>query len=236
MRKLVFLFAAILVLVPLVAFAAAPAIGTYKTLYGQVLTGRATESMPADLAEGQIGNLVMAASYDGATLGTNWAVSCPQIASSPVLTYDDVDAYGYGQRIYRTDYTGGMLWLSGTGAWAGGDPYYTSSLSTFRIIATKQYEAGALVGVVSNINLRGPIDGYTSCFEMAISNAELVGYTPIGPQEPGLFPALKGPSDCQANGSHGTYWDVHDITLTLYGSCVVPTEKSTWGAIKTLYR
>lgn len=236
MRKLILLFAAVLVLAPVVAFAAAPAVGTYKTLYGQVLTGRATESMPADMAEGQIGNLVMAASYDGTTLGTNWAVSCPQIASAPVLTYDDVDEYGYGQRIYRTDYTGGVLWLSGTGAWAGGDAYYTSPLSTFRIIATKQYEAGVLVGVVSNINLRGPIDGYTSCFEMAISNAEFVGYTPVGTPVPGPFPAFKGPSDCNATGSHGTYWDVHDITLTLYGSCVVPTEKSTWGAIKTLYR
>ena len=93
---------------------------------------------------------------------------------------------------------------------------------------------GVLVGVVSSINLRGPIDGYTSCFEMAISNAELVGYTPY--PAPGVFPPFKGPSDCNADGSHGTYWDVHDITLTLYGSCVVPTEKSTWGAIKTLYR
>lgn len=236
MRKWILLFAAALIMVPVVASAAAPAVGTYKTLYGQILTGRATESMPADLAEGQLGNLIMAASWDGATLGTNWAVSCPQIGTAPVLTYDDVDEYGYGQRIYQTDYVGGQLWLSGTGAWAGGDPYYTSQLSTFRVIATKQYEAGVLVGVVSNINLRGPIDGYTSCFEMALSNAELVGYTPIGPQEPGLFPPLKGPSDCGVDGSHGTYWDVHDITLTLYGSCVVPTEKSTWGAIKTLYR
>ncbi len=234
MRKWILLFAAVLIVVPLVASAQAPLVGTYKTLYGQILTGRAVESMPADLAEGQIGNLIMAASWDGTTLGTNWAVNCPQIGSSPVLTYDDVDAYGYGQRIYQTDYVGGQLWLAGTGAWGGGDAFYTSQLSTFRIIATKQYEAGVLVGVVSSINLRGPIDGYTSCFEMAISNAELVGYTPY--PAPGVFPPFKGPSDCNADGSHGTYWDVHDITLTLYGSCVVPTEKSTWGAIKSLYR
>jgi hypothetical protein len=236
MRNLVLLFVALLIVVPVVASAAAPAVGTYKTLNGQVLTGRATESMPSDLptGEGALGNLIMAASWNGTTLGTNWAVSCPQIASAPVLTFDDVDEFGYGQRIWRTDYTGGRLWLSGTGAWAGGDPYYTSSLSTFRIIVTKQYAAGAIVGAVSNINLRGPIDGYSSCFEMAISNAELVGYTPY--PAPGIFPAIKGPSDCDATGSHATYWDVHDVTLTLYGSCVVPTEKSTWGAIKTLYR
>jgi len=235
MRRVILLFVA-LVLLAVPAFAGAPLVGTYKTLYGQVLPGRATESMPADLAEGQIGNLIMAASYDGTTLGTNWTVTCPQIGSAPVLTYDDVDEYGYGQRIYRTDYVGGKLWLSGTGAWAGGDKSYTSQLSAFRIIATKQYMAGQLVGIVSNINLRGPIDGYSSCFEMAISNAELVGYTPVGTSLNGPFPPFKGPVDCSADGSHGTYWDVHDITLTLYGGCVVPTDKSTWGAIKSLYR
>jgi len=237
MRRLLLMFVALALLtVPLVAHAGAPIVGTYKTLNGQVLPGRATESMPADFAEGQIGNMITAASYNGTTLGTNWTISCPQIASAPVLTYDDVDEYGYGQRIYRTDYSGGKLWLSGTGAWATASEAYTSSLTTFRVIATKQYEAGQLVGVVSNINIRGPIDRYTSCFDMAISNAELVGLTPNGPSISGPFPAFKGPSDCQADGSHGTYWDVHDITLTLYGTCVVPTEKSTWGAIKTLYR
>ncbi len=236
MRKWILLLAAICILVPVVASAQAPLPGSYKTLYGQILPGRATESMPADLAEGQIGNLIMAASYDGATLGTNWMVSCPQIGSSPLLTYDDVDEFGYGQRIYQTDYVGGQMWLSGTGAWAGGDPYYTSDVDYFRIIAFKQYEAGQLVGVVSSIKLRGDIDGYLGCFEMAISNAELVGYTPVGPQIPGPFPLFKGPSDCGVDGSHGTYWDVHDITLTLWGDCTVPTHKSTWGAIKTLYR
>ncbi len=218
------------------AYTNPPLPGTYKTLFGTILTGRATESMPCDLCEGQIGNLIMAESWNGTTLGTNWKISCPQIASLPVKTYDDVDVNGNGQQIYKTNYTGGLLWISGTGAWGGGDPDYTGPLTKFTVIATKQFAGGQLVGVVSNINLGGPIDHYGSCFEMAISNAELVGATPGPPAEPGPFPAFMGPSDCYVSGSHGTYWDVHDITFTIYGTCAVPTRPTTWGIIKTLYR
>ena len=238
MRNLFLLFAAVLILVPLVAGAGAPVVGTYNSSEGDLLSGRATESMPADGAEGQIGNMIMGASYDGATLGTNWTLSCPQIAQPPVLLYDGV-VNGTGQRIYRTDYTGGRLWLAGDGAWAGGDPYYTSTLSTFTVIATKQYVAGVLTGIKSTINLTGSIDGYTDCVEMAISNAEWVGYTPVGIFMSGItgdFPAFQGPSDCSLDGSHGTYWTVHDVTLNLIGSCVVSAERSTWGSVKSLYR
>jgi hypothetical protein len=227
------------VLLSTTAFAAytnPPTPGTYKTLLGQVLPGRATESMPCDFCEGQVGNLIMAESWNGSALGTNWKVSCAQVASPPTLTYDDVDGSGYGQRIYRTTYTGGQLWLSGAGAWGGGDPFYTGPLTKFTVIVTKQYAAGQPVGAVSNINFGGPIDNYGDCFEMNISNAELVGATPGAPAVPGPFPPFMGPSDCDVGGSHGTYWDVHDITFTIYGPCVVPMRSSTWGEVKSIYR
>ena len=90
---------------------------------------------------------------------------------------------------------------------------------------------------MTNINLQGIFEGYATCFEMAIANGELVGHTPVGyPPAVGPFPPFHGPSDCDLTGSHGTYWDVHDITLILYGPCVVPAKPSTWGMIKTLYR
>ena len=212
-----------------------PLVGTYKTLLGTILPGRAVESMPCDLCEGVIGNLVMADSWNGVALGTNWTVSCPQIASSPVLVYEGVVG-GNGQRIYQTAYGGGSLWLSGVGAWGGGDPFYAGNLTAFTVIATKQYVGGQLVGVVSNINLTGTFDGFTNCFTRAISNAEFVGATRGAPMQPGPFPAFLGPSDCAQSGAHGTYWDVHDVTLSILGACQTPVRKSTWGLVKTLYR
>lgn len=211
--------------------------GTYKTLFGTVQPGRATESMPADFAEGQLGNMIWAESWDGVVLGANWKVTCPQIAGPATLIYDGVVG-GNGQRIYVTPYSGGTLWLAGTGAWGGGAPYYEAILNAFTVTATKQYVGGALVGVVSNINLSGDFEGEGQCFTMAISNAELVGMTgnPYLPPPPGVWPALHGPSDCALIGAHGTFWDVHDVTLSILGDCTVPSRMSTWGRVKSLYR
>jgi hypothetical protein len=212
-----------------------PLVGTYKTLTSTVLPGRATESMPCDNCYGQVGNLIMAESWDGTSLGTNWKVSCPQISASPTLLYDGVVS-GTGQRIYQASYTGGMLWLSGTGAWGTGDPDYTGGLATFTVVAAYQYVAGTVVGIVSNINFSGTIDGYDNCFTLAIANAELVGATPGAPAISGPFPAFKGPSDCNVAGTYGSYWDVHDITFSILGSCVTSPRSSTWGGLKNMYR
>ena len=169
-----------------------PLVGTYKTLSGTVLPGRATESMPCDSCFGQVGNLIMAESWDGSALGTNWKVSCPQVATTPTLIYDGVVG-GTGQRIYQAAYAGGTLWLSGTGAWGTGDPYYTGSLTSFTVIAAKQYVGGTLVGIVSNVNFTGNIDGYDDCFTLAISNAEFLGSPPPGAWPPfGSVPRVPG--------------------------------------------
>lgn len=231
------LLAALLCSLTLAASASAmnpPLPGTYKTLTATVLPGRATESMPCDSCFGQVGDLVMAESWDGSTLGTNWRVSCPQIATTPTLLYNGVVG-GTGQRIYQAAYTGGTLWLSGTGAWGAGDPYYTGSLTSFVVVAAYQYVGGTLVGIVSNINFSGNIDGYDDCFTLAISNAAFVGATPGAPSL-SPFPAFQGPSDCNVAGTHGSYWDVHDITFSILGHCTTGTRSSSWGALKSRYR
>jgi len=220
-----------------------PLAGTYKTLTNSVLPGRAVESMPCDSCFGQIGNLIMAESWDGSSLGTKWKVSCPQIATTPTLLYDGVVG-GTGQRIFQAAYSGGTLWLSGTGAWGTGDSYYTGNLTSFVVVAVYQYVGGALVGIVSNINFSGNIDGYDDCFTLAISNAEFVGATsgappglsPSAPTVTGPYPAFQGPSDCNAAGTHGSYWDVHDVTFSILGHCATSTRPSSWGSLKSLYR
>ena len=217
-----------------------PTVGTYRSSLGQVLPGRATESMPCDLCEGQLGNLITSESWDGSALGTNWTLTCPQIASAPQLTFDNVVS-GTGQRIYQTSYSGGNLWLSGTGAWGTGDPAYTAPISYFTAVTTQQYVGGVLVGEVSNLNFFGMMDNYDNCFSLAISNGALVGATggsaPLTPPaDPSTYPPLKGPSDCNATATHGTYWAVHDITFTILGRCAVATRPATWGQVKAIYR
>jgi hypothetical protein len=212
-----------------------PLPGTYKTRTNTVLPGRATESMPCDTCFGQIGNLIMAESWNGNALGANWKVSCPQIATTPTLLYDGVVG-GTGQRIYQAAYTGGSLWLSGSGAWGGGDSYYTGSLTSFVVVAAYQYVGGTLAGIVSNINFSGNIDGYDDCFTLAISNAEFVGATSNALAVSGPYPAFQGPSDCNVAGTHGSYWDVHDITFSVLGHCTTSTRSSSWGGLKNMYR
>ena len=212
-----------------------PLVGTYKTLLGTILPGRASESWPCDGCEGQLGNTINSASWNGSTLATNWSLSCPQIASSPVLVLDTVVG-GTGQRIYQTSYSGGSLWLAGSGAWGAGDPAYTGSIQSFVVMVTKQYVGGTLVGAVSNINFTGTIDNYDNCFTMAISNAEFVGATPGTALEPGPFPAFLGPASCNATGTHGSWFDVHDVTFSILGRCETPTRTRTWGELKSLYR
>jgi hypothetical protein len=243
MKRLATILPVILVLALLAPSAFAvdgPIPGTYKTLTGTIQPGKATESMPADLAEGQLGNMIWAESWNGSVLGSNWKVMCAQIASSPQLVFDNVDGNGNGQRAYRTDYTGGLLWLDGNGAWynaASPAAAYSAAISSFSITVYKQIVGGQPSGAVSNIAISGDIEGYASCFTLAISNAELAGYTPLGyPPALGPFPLFRGPSDCSTVGNHGTYWNVHDVTLNIIGQCSTPTRSSTWGRIKTLYR
>jgi hypothetical protein len=237
MKRMMTLFVVVLAVCTLcatVAIAGPPIPGTYVSP-GTFQGGRATESMPCDLCEGVIGNMVTAESWDGVALGLSWKVSCAQISSGPVLLLDTVVA-GTGQTIYKTSYSGGTLWLSGTGAWAGGDASYSGPLDLFEVIATKQYLGGLLAGVVSSINLKGSFDGYTGCFELAITNGAFRGATPDAPWVSGPFPAFQGPLGCTLSGTHGTYWDVHDVTFSIRGGCVVPARTSTWGSLKSLYR
>jgi hypothetical protein len=212
--------------------------GTYGTLNGTIQAGRATESMPSDGAEGLIGNTIWAESWNGAVLGGNWKLTCMKLDGPPTLIYDGLVG-GNGQRIYATNYSGGSIWLSGTGAWAaGGAPYYTGTLTMFKVTTTKQFVAGTQVGAVDDINFAGMFEGAGQCFAMNIANADLVGMTGSAflPPPGGVWPAFHGPSDCAAIGSHGNYWSVHDLTLIISGDCLTPDTPATWGRIKSLYR
>lgn len=228
------LFGMALLTALVVSAGADPIVGTYSTLAGTILPGRAAESNPCDGCDGQPGNMIHADSWSGSALGTQWRLDCPQIGSAPLLLLDTVVG-GNGQRIYRTDYLGGQLWLSNTGLWAPpGDPNYTTTVNSFTVVTTLQIVGGQIVGVVSNINLAGTFDGSRTCFAMAISNAALIGRTPMA--APAGYPSFEGPGNCSLPGTSGSWWSVSDVTFNILGSCATPLRPMTWGELKSIYR
>lgn len=220
-----------LVLGASLAQAQPPVNGTYKTLNGDFHEGRYSVSW-TNGAELQSGNVLDVESWDGSVLGTEWRIYCP-IAVTETKLYDSVSG-GNGQQIWRIDYTGGTVWLSGTGPWGGGDPSYTGAVSSYTEVRTIQYVGGAVVGENSNHNVSAQLVGYSAnCVAFAIGNTAWYGDTNGGPK-PLNYPDFLD-SNCGPNGTLGLWGSATDLTLTVQG-CVTPVQESTWGSVKARYR
>ncbi len=232
MRPIAIVGLALLVAVPV--FAGAPTTGTYYSWDlpgGSFDAGRFSESWVG--SSGQIGNTINAMSWDGAGLGGEWIVSCPAIASAPTVVSDTRDTTGTGAVTYSTVYGGGSFWLSMNGPWGDGSEDYTGSLNTFNVTSTHQYIAWALTGIRSNITLSGGFDGYDNCMEYVISNAAFVGSTDAMAL-PGDYPPFMD-SSCSSGPTTGGWGDTVQIEMNVYGSCTIPNQEKTWGALKALY-
>lgn len=214
------------------ALAGPPQSGVYTSsdLGGSVLTGRFSESWPGGAAL-EVGNTINAMSWDGGTLGTQWFVRCASVAVPPMQISDTRDGNGTGEVTWQAEYGGGNFWLGNSGPW--GDEDYTGVINTFSVTTTYQYVMGQILGIRSNLTMTGVFDGYGSCMEYMITNTAVVGDTDSGPL-PGDYPPFLT-SSCVAGGSQGAWGSVTDIAMQIYGSCVVPVEEASWGAIKARY-
>lgn len=209
--------------------AGAPVQGNYQSLSGDMLVGRFSESW-AGGGQGAVGNAVHAMSWDGTALGTEWYVACPVLGSIPTLLSDSRDITGTGFVSYRSDYLGGHFWLSGAGAWAGGDASYTGGLDYYTHITEFLFVYGVPISYVTDVQFGGKFDGYCLCLTV-IANAASGS---SGPQPSGYPPYLQ--SDCTAGPDlTGEYGGVMDIIMSIF-PCESGTENSTWGGIKALYR
>lgn len=221
-----------------VAQAAAPLPGTYQStdLGGSVLTGRYTEGWDAGGGAMNAGTTQNCQSWNGSALGTQWKYTCGTQASDAVLVLDAVDGFGNGNRTWKVTYTGGTFWLAGTGPWANGDAAYPGHFDAYAEYETVQYVGGVAVAAVTNLQTTAHFDAYpVTCVAFSIANGSRVGTTANGDVLPPNWPALLDAS-CGATRTQGAWWNMTSVTLSLQNGCVTGANRSTWGALKSLYR
>jgi len=210
----------------------------YKStdLGGQMLVGRFSESWVDPGSHGQVGNTIDAESFDPTFgLGSQWKLYCASIALPPTVI-GDTRVNGTGEVSYRTQYAGGIFWISKNGPWGDGTVDYTGTIDNFIVTATYMYVNDQVLGIRANVTTRGSFDNYSGCFEYTIDNTAFYGDTDTSGPLPVGFPGFMD-SGCQTGTrTRGGWGSVTEIALRVLGNCTVPTQDSTWGAVKSLYQ
>lgn len=221
-----------LVLLPVLA-QADPATGTYTStdMGGQILTGRAS-TWRSGVNSG-LPHVLHAQSWDGAGLGTQWELSCA--VENAAFGVVDNRVAGNGTVVYTSTFTGGTMTFF-AGGWPWGDG--VANLGTTTLITTVQFMmiSGVSTPVASVVNGNTSGEFTNGCLlTFAIANGTGVGETPFA-SIPATYPAfLDGTcSPASPSAQYGTWGNV--ITITMHVNCTVPTEASSWGAVKGLYR
>ncbi len=232
-KALGILIGALLAVTPVLADP--PLDGVYHSTAGDMLEGRGSESWPNG-SDFEIGDALNWASWDGATLGLEWTLSCPAICEEPQLIYDGVNSSGYGVQIWQSQYCGGTFWLAADGdePWGGGDDSYTASVQSLNQVTTILFAAWQPVSWITNMDMIAHFLGYQeTCITLVVSNTERVGDTESQTFPPD-YPDLVAGANCTAVDM-GSAWDVEDITMTITG-CATPVEETSWGTVKSAYR
>lgn len=208
-----------------------PANGTYKTSDGDFDEGREASSWAPGGGFTSIGGVLHAESWDGAALGGDWTIYCPQVVG--VLLLSDTVVGGNGHRIYLIDYAGGVIELDGGGPWAGGDASYTGIIDTYTEIRSVQFIGGVKVASVSDHSVSAHLQGYPeTCMTWGIGNGAWLGESPS--LKPPFYPTWLLPN-CAGGASSGHWGTFSDMTISVTG-CSVPAQEATWGSVKALYR
>lgn len=180
------------------------------------------------------GTTLNCGSWDGANFGLVWKYTCATQLTNALLLLDTVDGNGNGQRTWKCTYSGGTLWLSGTGPWANGDPDYPGVFDSYVEFETHIFSGGVEVGATTTVQTLAHFDNYpTICMEYSISSGQRVG---TGAAEPPNYPSLLQAGTCLPVAPLGAWWNMNGLTITITSGCVTPTRTTTWGSLKTLYR
>ncbi len=208
-----------------------PVSGTYKTNDGTMILGRASEAFCTGVGPGVPGNMQNAESWNGSALGTQWKIWGMTIdEAGAVETARSINSSGTGWIDYVTNYTGGSFWLSGTHTWGDGLGDFTGTITYYNVGTKVSYFAWQVVGVTSNITMRGAFDACPYCFlDYSLANTMRIWRTGDTAPMPANYPSFL----CGANG--GELHDVCGVTLNIMCDPTA-TETSTWGGIKELFR
>ena len=208
-----------------VALAGAPLPGNYQSNDypgGTISPGLYTEGWAPGGGALLAGTTQNCGSWDGATLGGQWRYTCGTQLTNGGVVFDGVVG-GNGNRITACTYTGGIFWLSGTGPWANGDASYPGHFDTY-----VEYESVQYVGGI-------PIAATTTVASSAHFGGTRVGTTVLGNVMPAYYPAMLAP-DCSPSMVDGAWWTMNSLTITINATCATAAKKSSWGAIKAIYR
>ena len=226
----------LLVLFTGTSFAAAPLNGEYQSsdLGGSLLLGRYSEAWDVDGSALSAGTTLNSESWDGSTLGTQWHYWCSTSESDAVLLTDNVNTSGNGTRTYMKTFTGGYIWLSGTGPGADGDTEDNGNIDSYTEFETITYTDWVPVAAVTNVQAIAYFDAYPgTCMSFYIGNGIFVASTDLGDAIPANYPALLD-AGCNPTRMYGAAWDFISITLSIV-DCAVGTEESSWGGIKSMH-
>ena len=193
--------------------AAAPKTGLYESpeAGSDFLIGHWSESFVGG-GEGQIGNTIHGASWDGAQLTDQWEIAGPAIDAAPVLIFDDVDPVtGDGIRIYFTTYSGGVVTLGDSGPWwnTGDSPAYTEYLAdveAYSHTTTKVYDNFQEAGFSSSVYLRAVFQDFPE-YEIWFLEAVAIPHG-VGQPLPVGYPSFIG-------ASAGAWGEVQNIRMEI---------------------
>ena len=232
MRRLLVVFVAVLLLMPVLA-SAAPVNGTYLStdLGGQLLTSRFSVWRPG-VTTG-LPHVLHLQSWSGTSLGTQYDMTC---AIEPVdFITQDLRVGGVGFIIYTSTFNGGTFTFT-AGGWPWGDG--TGTLGATTLVTTVEYilvsEVSTPIAWVVTGTVYGTFAGGCT-LEFLINGGTKVGETPTNTR-PSTYPTFVD-NTCKTAATskqYGWWGDANTITFMVH--CPVGTEESTWGAIKELYR
>jgi hypothetical protein len=199
-----------------------------------LLTGRAS-TWRSGINSG-LPHVLHGQSWDGATLGTQWEMSCP--TENVNFSVQDNRVGGVGTVVYTSVFNGGTFTFY-AGAWPWGDG--TGTFQSTTLITTVQFVlisgVSTPVAAVVNGNTSGVFAGGCN-LTFVIANGFGVGETTSldpGITKPADYPTFLDGScgPAPANQQFGSWGSV--ITITMQIECPVPAENRSWGAIKSRY-
>ena len=214
----------------------------YSTINGRLMAARLTQSESEFEGPDQVFNI---ASWNGKTLGTEWELGC-NLQTTPADVVVGLNPNGNGVVITTIVFQGGSFHLCGAGPWGGtlGDVYGT--VLTNQVVLTEYYEAGQIVraemvsDAVGRCGLGRTVQiNLSRCMAWGEVEEPLVGYPELLDQ------------DCSPTRHHGYWGNMADVTIKvskpppsliprtaspLSGDVPAAAERTTWGAMKILYR